>query len=77
MRVRGRSKFRSSARQDRAFFPVSKEKSNNPRNDDRKAELRIIRDFADTLIREGKAKEFLVEHGFVKQTGGLTKRYGG
>jgi hypothetical protein len=59
------------------FFPVFKEKSNNPRNDDRKAELRIIRDFADTLIREGKAKEFLVEHGFVKQTGGLTKRYGG
>jgi hypothetical protein len=37
----------------------------------------LSRDFADKLIREGKAKEFLVEHGFVKQTGGLTKRYGG
>lgn len=58
-------------------LPVSKEKSNNPRNDDRKAEIRIIHDFVDKLIREGKAKEFLVEHGFVKQTGGLTKRYGG
>lgn len=54
-----------------------KEKSNNPRNEDRKAEIRIIRDFEDKLIREGKAKEFLVEHGFVKQTGGLTKSYGG
>jgi hypothetical protein len=56
---------------------VPKEKANNPRNDDRKAEIRIIRDFADKLIREGRAKEFLVEHGFVKRTGGLTKRYGG
>ncbi len=62
-----------------ACFPsaVPKEIIKNPRTEDRKAELRIIRDFADKLIREGKAKEFLVEHGFVKQNGGLTKRYGG
>lgn len=56
---------------------VPKVKSNNLRNVDRKAEIQIIRDFADRLIREGKAKEFLVQHGFVKQSGGLTKRYGG
>jgi hypothetical protein len=56
---------------------VPKEKRSNPRNDDRKAEIRIIRDFAGKLIREGKAKEFLVQHGFVKHSGGLTKRYGG
>ncbi len=37
----------------------------------------MIRDFADKLIKDGKAKEFLVEHGFVKPNGGLTKRYGG
>lgn len=56
---------------------VPKEKSSNPRNDDRKAEIRIIRDFADKLIREGKAKEFLVQHGFHTPGGKLTKRYGG
>jgi len=58
-------------------FVVSKKLTKNPRHEERKAELRIIRGFADKLIREGRAKEFLVEHGFVKQTGGLTKRYGG
>ena len=58
-------------------FAVPKEKPNNPRNDDRKAEIRIIRDFADKLIREGKAREFLVEHGFHTPGGKLTKRYGG
>jgi len=56
---------------------VAKEKSNNSRSDDRKAEARKITAFVGRLIQEGKAKEFLVEHGFVKQTGGLTKRYGG
>ena len=56
---------------------VSKEKSSNSRNDDRKAEIRIIRDFADKLIREGKAKEFLIQHGFHTPGGKLTKRYGG
>jgi|LakMenEpi03Aug12_release.lakeMendotaPanAssembly.Ray.scaffolds.fasta_scaffold3488040_1 hypothetical protein len=56
---------------------VAKKLTKNPRHEERKAELRIIRGFADKLIREGRAKEFLVEHGFVKQTGGLTKRYGG
>lgn len=58
-------------------FFMPKPKSSNTRNEERKAEIRIIREFADRLIREGKAKEFLVENGFVKQTGGLTKRYGG
>lgn len=58
-------------------FAVPKEKSRNPRNEDRKAEIRIIRDFADKLIREGKAKDFLVEHGFHTPGGKLTKRYGG
>ncbi len=48
---------------------VPKVKSNNLRNVDRKAEIQIIRDFADKLIREGKAMEFLVQHGFVKQSG--------
>ena len=57
--------------------PVPKAKSKNPRSDDRKAEIRIIRDLADKLIREGKAKEFLVEHGFHTAGGKLTKRYGG
>lgn len=58
-------------------FRVSKKSTKNPRHEERKAEIQIIRDFADKLIREGRAKEFLVEHGFVKQNGGLTKRYGG
>ena len=57
-------------------FCVPKPKSSNTRSEERKAEVRMIREFADKLIREGKAKEFLVENGFVKQTGGLTKRYG-
>ncbi len=56
---------------------MPKEKLNNPRSEERKAELRIIREFADKLIREGKAKEFLVEHGFHTPGGKLTKRYGG
>jgi hypothetical protein len=56
---------------------VPKQSTKNPRHEERKAEIQIIRDFADKLIREGRAKEFLVEHGFVKQNGGLTKRYGG
>ena len=60
-----------------SFSLVSKKLSKNPRHEERKAEIRIVREFADKLIREGKAKEFLVEHGFVRQTGGLTKRYGG
>lgn len=29
------------------------------------------------LVSEGKAKSFLVEHGFVTPTGKLPKRYGG
>lgn len=57
--------------------PVPKEKSNNPRSEERKAEIRIVREFADKLIREGKAREFLVEHGFHTPGGKLTKRYGG
>lgn len=56
---------------------MPKERSKNPRTEDRKAELRIIRGFADKLIREGRAKEFLVEHGFHTPDGKLTKRYGG
>jgi hypothetical protein len=56
---------------------VPTSKPSNTRNEERKAEIRIIREFAEKLIREGKAREFLVENGFVKQTGGLTKRYGG
>lgn len=60
------------------FAPsVSKEKPKNPRNDDRKAEARKINEFVGRLIEEGKAKEFLVEHGFVTPAGRLTKRYGG
>jgi len=58
-------------------FPVPMPKSSNTRVEERKAEVRMIREFADKLIREGKAREFLVENGFVKRTGGLTKRYGG
>lgn len=58
-------------------FPVPTPKSSNTRNEERKVELRIIREFADKLIREGKAKEFLVEHGFHTRAGKLTKRYGG
>jgi hypothetical protein len=58
-------------------FPVPTSKTSNPRNEERKAELRIIREFADKLIREGKAKDFLVEHGFHTRGGKLTKRYGG
>lgn len=56
---------------------MPKKARKNPRHEERKAEIQIVRDFADKLIREGRAKEFLVEHGFVKQNGGLTKRYGG
>jgi hypothetical protein len=56
---------------------VSKKLTKNPRHEERKAELRIIRDFADKLIRDGKAREFLVEHGFHTPSGKLTKRYGG
>ncbi len=58
-------------------FPVPKTKSTNQRSEDRKQEARMIRDFADKLIREGKAKDFLVEHGFHTPGGKLTKRYGG
>ena len=58
-------------------FHVAMPKPSNTRDEERKAEIRIIREFVDKLIREGKAREFLVENGFVKQTGGLTKRYGG
>lgn len=62
-----------------ACFPwvVPKETVKNPRTEERKAELRVIRDFADKLIREGRAREFLVEHGFHTPSGKLTKRYGG
>lgn len=60
-----------------SFSVMAKLKRSYTRNEERKAEIRIIRDFVDKLISEGKAKAFLVEHGFVKQTGGLTKRYGG
>jgi hypothetical protein len=56
---------------------VPKTKSTNQRSEDRKQEARMIRDFADKLIREGKAKDFLVEHGFHTPSGKLTKRYGG
>jgi hypothetical protein len=56
---------------------VSKKLTKNPRHEERKAELRIIRGFADKLIREGRAKDFLVEHGFHTPDGKLTKRYGG
>ncbi|MCH7224540.1 hypothetical protein [Haloferula sp. A504] len=47
-----------------------------PEND-RKAEAEAIRLFAARLIEEGKAREFLVEHGFLTPTGRLPKRYGG
>jgi hypothetical protein len=57
--------------------PVAKKLTKNPRHEERKAELRIIRGFADKLIREGRAKDFLVEHGFHTPDGKLTKRYGG
>lgn len=56
---------------------VPKKLTKNPRHEERKAELRIIRGFADKLIREGRAREFLVEHGFHTPSGKLTKRYGG
>ncbi len=56
---------------------MAKTKSNPNGNARRKEETRMIRDFIGTLVKEGKAKEFLVEHGFVKESGGLTKRYGG
>jgi len=56
---------------------VSKKLTKNPRHEERKTELRIIRGFADKLIREGRAKEFLIEHGFHTPGGKLTKRYGG
>ena len=58
-------------------FLVAKETTKSFRNEERKAELRMMREFPDKLIREGKAREFLVKHGFVKPSGGLTKRYGG
>jgi hypothetical protein len=56
---------------------VPRKNSTTTRNADRKAEIQAIREFAEKLIRDGKAKQFLVDHGFVKQSGGLTKRYGG
>lgn len=56
---------------------VPKPKPSSNRNEERKAEVRVIREFADQLIRDGKAKEFLVKHGFHTPSGKLTKRYGG
>lgn len=56
---------------------MAKSRVNPPRGGARKEEERIIRDFAAKLIKSGKAEEFLIEHGFVRKTGGLTKRYGG
>ena len=61
----------------RYHSPMAKTKSNPNGNVRRREETRMIRDFVGTLVKDGKAKEFLVEHGFVKKSGGLTKRYGG
>jgi hypothetical protein len=59
------------------YHYMPKTDSSPNKNAQRKEESRIIRDFIGTLIKDGKAKEFLVEHGFAKKSGGLTKRYGG
>ena len=56
---------------------VAKTKTNLSQNEKRMKESRMFRQFVEELIKDGKAKEFLVEHGFVKPNGGLTKRYGG
>jgi len=57
---------------------VTKEKTAGPdKPSDRKTETRRIGEFVERLIEEGKAKTFLVQHGFVTPSGRLTKRYGG
>ena len=57
--------------------PVAKTKEQKHPENDRKAEAEAIRLFVSRLIEEGKAKEFLVEHGFLTPAGRLPKRYGG
>jgi hypothetical protein len=56
---------------------VAETKEQKRPENDRKAEAEAIRLFVGRLIEEGKAKEFLVEHGFLTPGGRLPKRYGG
>lgn len=56
---------------------VAEAKEKNRPQNDRKAEAEAIRLFVARLIEQGKAKDFLVDHGFLTPTGRLPKRYGG
>lgn len=56
---------------------VADTKEKNRQQNDRKAEAESIQLFAARLIEQGKAKDFLVDHGFLTPTGRLPKRYGG
>ncbi len=56
---------------------MAKAPTKNARNSGLKAETEKIRALAKRLIQEGKAKAFLIEHGFATKGGRLTKRYGG
>jgi hypothetical protein len=62
---------------DVAKVKARKVASYNGRKPDLRAEAVVIRDLVDSVIKEGKAKAFLIDHGFATKGGRLAKRYGG